>query len=58
LASRRKQVAADADAIQREWPPAVGDMAAALSMLRTECGVLVGKWLAYRPMLIPLAGVG
>jgi hypothetical protein len=44
-----------ADTIEREWEPAVGDMAAALSMLRTQCGVLVGKWLPYRPMLIPLA---
>lgn len=24
-------------------------------MLRTQCGVLFGKWLPYRPMLIPLA---
>ena len=44
-----------ADSIEREWAPAVNDMAAALSMLRTQCGVLVGKWLPYRPMLIPLA---
>ena len=45
----------EADSIEREWAPAVSDMAAALSMLRTQCGVLVGKWLPYRPMLIPLA---
>lgn len=44
-----------ADAIEREWGPAVADMSAVLSMLRSECGVLVGKWLPYRPMLIPLA---
>ena len=44
-----------ADAIDSEWEPAVTDMAAALSMLRTQCGVLVGKWLPYRPMLIPLS---
>jgi len=44
-----------ADAIEREWQPAVNDLAAALSLLRAECGVLVGKWLPYRPMLIPLA---
>ncbi len=30
-------------------------MAAALTLLRDECGVLVEKWLPYRPMLIPLA---
>lgn len=30
-------------------------MAAAVSLLREECGVLLSKWLSYRPMLIPLA---
>lgn len=44
-----------ADAIEREWRAAVSDMAAALALLRSECGVLVGKWLPYRPMLIPMA---
>ena len=44
-----------ADAIEQEWESVVSDTAAALSMLRTQCGVLVGKWLPYRPMLIPLA---
>ena len=44
-----------ADAIEQEWAPAVHDMASALSMLRVECGVVVSKWLPYRPMLIPLA---
>jgi hypothetical protein len=44
-----------AEVIEREWQAAVESMAAALSMLRTECGVLTGKWLPYRPMLIPLA---
>jgi hypothetical protein len=44
-----------ADAIESEWGAAVSDMAGALSMLRAQCGVLVGKWLPYRPMLIPLA---
>jgi hypothetical protein len=52
---RRVVLRLPADAIEREWGPAVSDMAAALSMLRSECGVLVGKWLPYRPMLIPLA---
>jgi hypothetical protein len=45
-----------AETIEREWAAAVNDMAAALSMLRTECGVLTRKWLPYRPMLIPIAG--
>ncbi len=44
-----------ADEIASEWPEAVADMAAALSLLRDECGVLGPKWLPYRPMLIPLA---
>jgi hypothetical protein len=43
------------DDIAREWTSAVADMAAAISLLRDECGVLIGKWLPYRPMLIPLA---
>ena len=30
-------------------------MAAAITLLRDECGVLTPKWLSYRPMLIPLA---
>ncbi|MEA2445771.1 MAG: hypothetical protein QOJ12_3063 [Thermoleophilales bacterium] len=44
-----------ADAIEREWEAAVSDMASALSLLRGQCGVLVSKWLPYRPMLIPLS---
>ena len=51
---RRVVLGLPADAIEQEWAPAVFDMAAALSMLRVECGVLVSKWLPYRPMLIPL----
>jgi restriction endonuclease Mrr len=45
----------EADEIARDWDQAVADMAAALSMLRDECGVITIKWLPYRPMLIPLA---
>ncbi len=41
--------------ISRHWDETVNDMAAAISLLRDECGVLVSKWLPYRPMLIPLA---
>lgn len=44
-----------ADSIAGEWQAAVADMAAVVSMLRDECGVLVRKWLPYQPMLIPLA---
>ena len=41
--------------IVTNWVDAVADMAGAISLLRDECGVLVSKWLPYRPMLIPLA---
>ena len=41
--------------IAERWDDATSDMAAVVSLLRDECGVLVGKWLPYRPMLIPLA---
>lgn len=43
------------DDIVRQWNDAVSGMASAVCLLRDECGVLVGKWLPYRPMLIPLA---
>lgn len=43
------------DDIAAEWDQAITDVAAAITLLRDECGVLVGKWLPYRPMLIPLA---
>lgn len=43
------------DDIARHWDEVTQDMAAALTLLRDECGVLVEKWLPYRPMLIPLA---
>ncbi len=43
--------------IASHWADTVADMAAAISLLRDECGVLISKWLPYRPMLIPLAAV-
>ncbi|MDQ2759228.1 MAG: hypothetical protein M3Y17_02040, partial [Actinomycetota bacterium] len=43
------------DDIARQWDDAVSDMASAVCLLRDECGVLVSRWLPYRPMLIPLA---
>jgi hypothetical protein len=54
-AKRRTVLRLPAETIQHEWSSAVSHMTAALSLLRTQCGVLVGKWLPYRPMLIPLA---
>ncbi len=44
-----------AEDIAQHWDDAVADMAAAILLLRDECGVLITKWLPYRPMLIPLA---
>jgi hypothetical protein len=44
-----------ADDIAAEWSHAIADTAAAMALLRDECGVLAPKWLPYRPMLIPLA---
>ncbi|MEJ7784536.1 MAG: DUF262 domain-containing protein [Solirubrobacteraceae bacterium] len=43
------------DDIVGEWDAAVSGMAAAIALLRDECGVLIAKWIPYRPMLIPLA---
>lgn len=54
---RRSVVSLPADDIAREWDTAVDSMAAILTLLRTECGVLTPKWLPYEPMLIPLATV-
>lgn len=44
-----------ADDIAAAWSEAVANTAAAMALLRDECGVLAPKWLPYRPMLIPLA---
>jgi hypothetical protein len=44
-----------ADDIAAEWPQAIAETAAAVALLRDECGVLAPKWLPYKPMLIPLA---
>ncbi|HEV7804340.1 MAG TPA: winged helix-turn-helix domain-containing protein [Solirubrobacteraceae bacterium] len=52
---RREVVRLDPADIAREWDDACADTASAVQLLRNECGVLVGKWLPYRPMLIPLA---
>jgi hypothetical protein len=41
--------------IASHWQETVSDMATAVALLRDECGVLIGKWLPYKPMLIPLA---
>jgi hypothetical protein len=52
---RRDVLRLDSADIAREWDSACADTASAVELLRNECGVLVGKWLPYRPMLIPLA---
>jgi len=54
-AKRSTVLSLPAEDIERHWAAVVRDMAAAVSLLRDECGVLVAKWLPYRPMLIPLA---
>lgn len=56
-AKRQAVLKMDADDLAREWPSVVAGMAAALTMLREECGVLTPKWLPYEPMIIPLAAV-
>ena len=52
---RRDVLGLDAADIARDWDDACADTATAVQLLRNECGVLVSKWLPYRPMLIPLA---
>ena len=54
---RRFVISLPADDIARGWESAVTSMAAILTLLRDECGVLTPKWLPYEPMLIPLATV-
>jgi restriction endonuclease Mrr len=54
---RRFVISLPADDIARGWDSAVTSMAAVLTLLRDECGVLTSKWLPYEPMLIPLATV-
>ena len=54
---RRSVISLPADDIADGWESAVDSMAAVLTMLRDECGVLTPKWLPYEPMLIPLATV-
>lgn len=53
---RRVVLSLAPDDIAREWDSACADMASAVRLLRDDCGVVAGKWLPYRPMLIPLAG--
>ncbi len=45
----------DVQSIVKRWDQAVEGMAAGLTMLRDECGVLVDRWLPYRSIIIPLA---
>lgn len=40
--------------LEKHWEQAVGGIAGTLSLLREECGVLVGRWLPYETMLITL----
>ena len=52
---RGSVLALNADDIAQHWDAALAGMAGAVALLRDQCGVLVPKWLPYKPMLIPLA---
>ena len=54
-AKRGSVLSLTAGDIAQNWKNAVSDMAAAIALLRDECGVLISRWLPYRPMLIPIA---
>jgi hypothetical protein len=43
--------------IAPHWNRAIDALVGVLTMLRDECGVLVGKWLGYYTMLITMAAV-
>lgn len=45
------------DAIQGHWDAVVSGAAAALELLRDECGVLTAKWLPYSAVLVPMAAI-
>jgi hypothetical protein len=45
----------EVDEIVEHWGEAVGGMAGVLDMLRSQCGVLVPKWLPYQTALITMA---
>jgi hypothetical protein len=45
----------EVDEIVEHWDEAVAGMAGVLEMLRSECGVLVPKWLPYQTALITMA---
>ena len=47
----------DGDSIHKHWLPAVEGLAAGLKLLRSECGVMLPKWLPYSTMLVPLAAI-
>ena len=52
---RGSVLALSGDDIAEQWDGVLAGMAGAIALLRDQCGVLVPKWLPYKPMLIPLA---
>jgi hypothetical protein len=48
-------LAMDVDEIVEHWDRVVGGLAEALTFVRDECGVLVGKWLPYQTILVTMA---
>jgi hypothetical protein len=47
----------DGEAILGFWQKAINGLADGLKLLRSECGVMLPKWLPYTTMLVPLAAM-
>lgn len=45
------------ESINSHWQSAVDGLASGLKLLRTECGVMLPKWLPYSTILVPLAAI-
>jgi hypothetical protein len=45
------------DAINAHWDAVTAGAAAALELLRDECGVLTAKWLPYSAVLVPMSAI-
>ena len=43
--------------INNGWEPIVKGLASFLQMLRSECGVIIPKWLPYNTILVPAAAI-
>jgi hypothetical protein len=56
-ASRKAVLAVTADDVREWWEKAIDGFVEVSNLLHDECGVLTAKWLPYKPMLVPLAGL-